>query len=67
MTTLAKHFDKLTRLVRLQEDEIHKIQEHNHIVKDNELAFLVNLSDEVHAVRQGIERTKLLLGVENGK
>jgi len=61
MTTLAKHFDKLTRLVRQQEDEIHKIQQHNHVVKDNELAFLANLSDEVHIVRQGIERTKLLL------
>jgi len=61
MTTLAKHFDKLSKLVRQQEYEIHKMQEHGHVVGGEELGFLTNLSDEVHIVRQGIERTKLLL------
>lgn len=60
MTTLAKHFNKMTKNVRQLEDEIHKMQQHGH-VKDDELIHLVNLSDEVHSVRHGIERTKLLL------
>jgi len=64
MSTLTRHFEKLAKQQRRMEDEIHRTQEHGHI-KSGQGEYMVNLSDEVHAVRQGIERTKLLLGVEN--
>lgn len=64
MSTLAKHFGRLAKLQKGMEDEIHRMQEHGDI-KDEHGDYIVNLSYDVHAGRQKLERTKFLMGVEN--
>ena len=66
MSTLAKHFEQLTKLQQRMEDEIHRMQADGDI-KQEHGNYFVNLSDEIHTVRQGIERVKGLIGVQNGK
>ena len=64
MTTLAKHFEHLAQLQRRRDDEIHRMQEDGDI-KQEHGNYFVNLSDEIHTVRQGIERVKGLIGVQH--
>jgi hypothetical protein len=66
MSILPKHFKRLAKLQRGMEDEIHRMHEEGHI-KNGQGDFMVNLSDDVHSARIGIERTKFLLGVEEMK
>lgn len=66
MSTLAKHFERLAKLQKCMEDEIHRIQEDGDIENGHQ-DYMLNLSYDVHTVRQKLERTKFLMGVENGK
>lgn len=66
MSTLARHFERLARHQRRMEDEIHRIQEDGHI-ESGQGDYIANLSYDVHGIRQRLERTKFLMGVENGK
>ena len=64
MSTLDKHFERIAKHQRCMEDEIHRAQNDGDIENGHQ-DYMLNLSYDVHAVRQKLERTKFLMGVEN--
>jgi len=60
MSAPKRHFDRMIKYVQRLEDEVHRLYDEDHVGWEDE-KHIINLSEEIHRARQGIERTKLLV------